>query len=102
MPPDQPQPERRFRFPRRLRLVRRREFDTVYRAGARAEVGPLLAWAAPNRLGHWRLGLAVSRRVGTATVRNRLRRMLRESFRLIQHDRPAGSVADRGASRSGH
>ena len=53
-------------------------------------MGPLLVWAAPNDVGHSRLGLAISRRAGKATVRNRIRRLIRESFRLIQHDVPPG------------
>jgi ribonuclease P protein component len=73
-----------------MRLAKRRQFDAVYRGGAKTAVGPLVAWAVPNDLGHWRLGLAVSRRVGTAPARNRLRRLLRESFRLLQHEMPAG------------
>jgi ribonuclease P protein component len=77
-----------------MRLARRGEFDAVYRAGVKTAAGPLLAWAAPNAAGHWRLGLAVSRRAGGATVRNRLRRMLRESFRLLQHELPGGHGYD--------
>jgi ribonuclease P protein component len=34
--------------------------------------------------------MAVSRRVGNAVVRNRIRRRIREAFRHIQHDWPAG------------
>lgn len=37
-----------------------------------------------------RLGLSVPRRVGTAVKRNRVKRMLREAFRLSQHHLPAG------------
>lgn len=46
--------------------------------------------AAPNELGHIRLGLAVSKRVGSAVVRNRVRRRIRELVRLRQHDLKPG------------
>jgi ribonuclease P protein component len=38
----------------------------------------------PNDLGHARLGLAVSRKVGGAVVRNRVKRRLREAFRRLR------------------
>ena len=55
-----------------MRMARSRQFDAVYGAGAKTAVGPLLVWASPNDVGHWRLGLAVSRRIGTATVKGKL------------------------------
>jgi len=42
----------------------------------------------PNYLGHCRLGMAVSRAVGGAVLRNRIRRQFREAFRLSQHSFP--------------
>ncbi len=45
------------------------------------------AHVAPNALGHPRIGLAVSRRVSKKAVqRNRLKRIVRESFRRHQHE----------------
>jgi ribonuclease P protein component len=41
-------------------------------------------------LPHPRLGMSVNRKVGNAVRRNRIRRLIRESFRLMQHDFPAG------------
>ncbi len=76
-------------MPRSLRVIRSRDFNAVYQARVRTSVGPLVVWAAPNDVGHCRLGLAISRRVGSATARNRIRRLIRESFRLLQHELPA-------------
>jgi ribonuclease P protein component len=66
------------------------EFAAVYDAKVRESRGPLMAYAKPNDLGHPRLGMSVSRKVGIAVKRNRIRRLLREAFRLMQHDLPAG------------
>lgn len=80
----------RFRFQRQSRLVRARDFRAVFDTKVRRSSGPLLVYGKPNALGHSRLGMAVSRRVGGAVVRARIRRMLREAFRLLQHELPAG------------
>jgi ribonuclease P protein component len=73
---------------RHLRLPS--EFAAVYEAKVRESRGPLTAYAMPNQLGFPRLGMSVSRKVGTAVRRNRIRRLIRESFRLLQHDLPQG------------
>src|SRR5687767_15621639 len=77
-----------FRPQHRLRLPR--EFSAVYEAKTRESRGPLTLYALPNNLGYPRLGMSVSRKVGTAVRRNRIRRLIRESFRLLQQDLPRG------------
>lgn len=76
----------RLRFPREARLLKASEFRAVFRAGRRARAGPLHARLRPNGKRRARLGLAVSRKAARNAVgRNRVRRQLRESFRVNQH-----------------
>ncbi len=77
------------RFPKRLRLLRASEFERVFAARNSAANPWLVLNGAANDLGHQRLGITVSRRVGGAVERNRWKRLLREAFRLSQHDLPA-------------
>lgn len=71
------------------KLQHKREFDAVYEAKARTERGPLILHTLPSSTGASRLGLAIGRRFGNAVRRNRMKRLLRESFRLSRHDFPA-------------
>jgi ribonuclease P protein component len=74
-------------FPRSRRLTHDLEYAAVYGARVKRTLGPLTAFALPNSLPHWRLGLSI-RRFALATTRNRLKRHLREAFRAIQSDLP--------------
>lgn len=76
------------RFPKRVRLLRGSDFRQVLAARCSVADGVLVVYGATNELGHTRLGLTVSRAVGSAVVRNRWKRMLREAFRLAQHELP--------------
>jgi ribonuclease P protein component len=82
--------ERTYPYSSRHRLRHAREFDAVYAGKTKESRGPLTVFALPNELGHPRLGLSVGRKVGTAPKRNRIKRLLREAFRLMQHDLPRG------------
>ena len=78
----------RWFYRRRHRLIHAKQFQAVYSQGTRAARFPLAIFVRANGLDHPRLGLSVGRRVGNAVVRNRLKRLLREAFRLSQHDLP--------------
>jgi ribonuclease P protein component len=77
-------------FPRSHRLSGKLRFSAVYDAKVKTSKSPLVAYSLPNTLGHPRLGISISRHVGSAPKRNRIKRLLREAFRLHPHDLPVG------------
>jgi len=78
---------RRLRLGRSTRLAQSRDFARVRQAGERLALGCLIAnWHKLPAGAKPRLGVVTSKKIGGAVVRNRARRLLRESFRLHQHD----------------
>ena len=80
----------RYTLPKVRRLSRRRDFARVLGARCRASDGYLVIYVDRNELAYSRLGLIVGRKHGPAVARNRLKRLVREAYRLGQHDLPAG------------
>lgn len=79
-----------FKYPRRLRLLTGRDFQYVFdNAQLKVPDQTILILARPNNLGHSRLGFVISKKnIRQAVKRNRVRRIIRESFRLNQHNLP--------------
>ncbi|MFQ5659598.1 MAG: ribonuclease P protein component [Gammaproteobacteria bacterium] len=73
------------RFPRTSRLTKPSDFKEVFNSSYRSGDREFLVLAKPNGQTFARLGLAISkRRVPTAVGRNRVKRLIRESFRRHQ------------------
>jgi ribonuclease P protein component len=66
------------------------DFAKIYEQRNRAGDEHLLVFASLNGLAYPRVGLSVSRKHGNAVRRARLKRLLREAFRLSQHELPSG------------
>jgi ribonuclease P protein component len=79
-----------YRYTKSHRLAGRGVFKRILDLRVKDNRGPLTIFAAPNELAHPRLGISIGRPVGVAAVRNRIKRLLREAFRHLQHDFPRG------------
>lgn len=71
-------------FPQSRRLHLKNDFKNVIQSGHKIQGYGLVLWWKPAPLGKEdrRMGLVVSKRLGSAVVRNRVKRLLREAFRL--------------------
>ena len=65
-------------------LKKNNEFQRVYRKGRYKAGRFLVLYVLPNKQGYNRIGIATGKRFGNSVQRNRMKRMIRESYRLSQ------------------
>jgi ribonuclease P protein component len=90
----------------RERLRRRADYLRSYRTGRRRHGSFAILYFVPNQLGHPRIGITASRKVGKAVLRQKLKRRIREIYRrwkdrgklpaldLVIHLKPEARGAD--------
>ena len=79
-----------FSFPKQLRILNRSDFVNANRSGKRLLTNHFVVTLRQNGLGIARLGVTVRKSIGNAVKRNRVKRLLREVFRLNQSRFPQG------------
>ena len=79
-----------FGFAKALRLLNAAQYSQVFNENlVRAAHPRLLILARPNQLEHPRLGLVIAKKhVRNASDRNQIKRITRETFRILQHELP--------------
>ena len=92
---------KRFSLGKEERLLKPPEFKRVLQDGKRLSTQHFRVFVFSNRINKQRLGITISRKIGAATKRNRIKRLLREFFRLHKTLLPPSSdilfVAKKGA-----
>jgi ribonuclease P protein component len=75
--PYQPHPER---------LKKSWEFQRAYKKGKKYWNTHFVIYVYQTQISQPRLGITVSKKVGTSVQRNRVKRLIREAFRLLKHE----------------
>lgn len=75
---------KKFKLDKKLRLCKNRNFQAVYRGGKSYANRQAVLYVMPNKSKNLRVGFAAGKRLGGAVVRNRVKRLLREAYRLNQ------------------
>jgi len=76
---------KKFAFPRAARLRLKKDFEAVFAAGKKTVTRDLVMWHSGG-CADKKIGLMVSKKTGGAVQRNRLKRLLREAFRLSKDE----------------
>lgn len=72
-------------------LKKNEDFRLVYRSGKSCANRYLVMYARKNDLGFSRIGVSVSKKIGNSVVRHRIKRLVKESYRLHETEFDSGS-----------
>ncbi len=79
---------RKQTFGKDERIRKRRDYLRVYQGGSRIGSSNFIAILGSDQSGKTRLGIAVSKKVGNSVTRNRIKRLVKEFFRLRKDSLP--------------
>ena len=102
MPFEPKDPAAGFTFAKDDRLLRRSEFLNLAQNGVKVQNRYFIAYTGSNDLNRCRLGITVTRKVGKAATRNRIKRITRNYFRLnrysLQYSRDISIIAKKAVA----
>ena len=82
-----------FGYPKQLRIRKKATYQAIYASGLRYFTAHFIIYLRPTPGDAARhTGMAVSRKIGSAVTRNRLKRLLRECFRLHFDELPKADI----------
>ena len=79
---------KKYSFGKNDRIRKRKDFLRIYQKGTRTGSKNFIVILSPNQTGTKRLGITATKRVGNSVRRNRVKRLLREFFRLNKDKLP--------------
>ncbi|BGI51243.1 MAG: ribonuclease P protein component [Arsenophonus endosymbiont of Ceratovacuna japonica] len=79
-----------FVFSKKLKLLTTKHFNRVFKRQLRISYSKIIIFGCMNKLGYPRIGFNIAKKnVKLAHERNRIKRLIREYFRLHQHELPS-------------
>lgn len=75
------------------RIKRNSDFQTIYRRGKSFANRQFVVYVMPDKnLTHFQLGISISKKLGNAVTRNRIKRAIRENFKVHKEDMIAKKI----------
>jgi ribonuclease P protein component len=68
------------------------QFEKVYKEGSKFYDDLFVLYALPNNINEARIGLTVTKKIGNSVQRNRIKRLIREAFRLSNRILPGNDI----------
>jgi len=80
-----------YSFGKEERIRQRTSFQKISKEGTKYQTDHFRVYVYPNKLSYRRLGITVGKQIGSAVKRNRVKRLIREFFRLHKGLLPGSS-----------
>jgi len=75
----------KFKLPKSIRLTKEKHFTYIFQNARKIQNRYLIVYFAPAKEKQGKVAFVASKRLGNAVIRNRCKRLLREFYRLNQH-----------------